>query len=116
MSVMLRCVAGEPASPARSTWCPAPGKRLAAPRRRALEWLAVSQTHAMAKHCFMDAKRPCTMDCKAAFEVDDARDPVECTFLWLAQNLGEGAWAIKETVEKPSPPPGAKKGPPGGLN
>ena len=70
----------------------------------------------MPKHCFLDPRRPCTLECKAAFEIDDPHDPVDCTFLWLAQNLGESVWSLKEALENDRPKPGGKKGPSLDLN
>lgn len=52
------------------------------------------------------------MECKAAFEVDDPQDPVDCTLLWLAQNLGESVWTLKESIEGQQ----SAKDPPTGLN
>ena len=41
------------------------------------------------KKCFLDQDRPCDLTCKAAFEVDDPLDNVDCYFIWLAHHLGE---------------------------
>ncbi len=51
------------------------------------------------KHCFIDKTRPCDLTCKAAFPVDDAVDPVDCYFVWLASHLGEGAFDFRRMLE-----------------
>ena len=65
------------------------------------------------KKCFMDSERPCDLTCKAAFEVDDPIDNVDCYFIWLAYHFGEGLFEMKRTMEGfnfgagfPSPGPG----------
>ena len=71
------------------------------------------------KNCFIDKSRPCDLTCKAAFPVDDAVDPVDCYFVWLASHLGDSAFDFRRMMEAnlppedgdgPSPP---KPGPPG---
>ena len=53
----------------------------------------------MSKHCFFDPDRPCDLTCKAAFEVDDPVDNVDCHFIWLAYHLGEGVIEFKRVIE-----------------
>lgn len=76
------------------------------------------------KNCFLDKTRPCDLTCKAAFPVDDAHDPVDCNFIWLAAHLGEGAFDFRRMLEgrhgdeggEPPQAPGAGPapgGPPG---
>ena len=84
------------------------------------------------KNCFIDKTRPCDLTCKAAFPVDDAVDPVDCYFIWLASHVGEGAFDFRRMMEgrlgpsdgdheggsePPSPPPPKPgKGPKGGVS
>ena len=82
------------------------------------------------KNCFFDRQRPCDLTCKAAFEVDDPVDNVDCYFIWLAHHLGEGLFDMKRMMEGfgggpfphggfpggpggPGPGPGGPKGPKG---
>jgi hypothetical protein len=51
------------------------------------------------KNCFMNAQRPCDLTCKAAFEVDDPVDNIDCYFIWLAYHFGEGFYEIKRSLE-----------------
>jgi hypothetical protein len=51
------------------------------------------------KNCFIDKTRPCDLTCKAAFPVDDAVDPVDCYFIWLASHVGEGAFDFRRMIE-----------------
>ena len=51
------------------------------------------------KRCFFNADRPCDMTCKAAFEVDDPLDNVDCHFIWLAYHLGESLHEMKRVLE-----------------
>jgi hypothetical protein len=51
------------------------------------------------KNCFLDRNRPCDLTCKAAFEVDDPVDNVDCYFIWLAHHLGESLFDLKRVVE-----------------
>ncbi len=51
------------------------------------------------KHCFINKDRPCDLTCKAAFPVDDAVDPVDCYFIWLAAHLGDGAIDFRRLLE-----------------
>ncbi|MEM7308870.1 MAG: hypothetical protein AAF682_19465 [Planctomycetota bacterium] len=72
------------------------------------------------KRCFIDKDRPCDLTCKAAFEVDDPVDNVDCYFIWLAHHFGEGIFDMKRMFDGmsagsfPSPPgPGGPPGPAG---
>ena len=51
------------------------------------------------KNCFIDKSRPCDLTCKAAFPVDDAVDPVDCYFVWLASHLGDSAFDFRRMME-----------------
>lgn len=51
------------------------------------------------KYCFMNKERVCDLTCKAAFPVDDAVDPVDCYFVWLAANFGEGLFDLRRMLE-----------------
>lgn len=73
------------------------------------------------KKCFFNAERPCDLTCKAAFEVDDPVDNVDCHFVWVAYQLGEGLLELKRLMETfgglgplGGPPGGEGEGPPGG--
>jgi len=67
----------------------------------------------------MDAERPCDLTCKAAFEVDDPVDNIDCYFIWLAYHLGVALFEVKRNLGGPggaTPPgfpgfPGGSKGP-----
>ena len=65
------------------------------------------------KFCFMDAKRPCDLTCKAAFEVDDPVDNVDCYFIWLAHHFGEGVFELTRSLGSGLGGPGGPGGPPG---
>lgn len=68
------------------------------------------------KMCFMNAQRPCDLTCKAAFEVDDPVDNVDCYFIWLAYHFGEGFYEIKRALEGVQPGAvGGPQGPPSGM-
>lgn len=61
------------------------------------------------KFCFMNRERPCDLTCKAAFEVDDPVDNVDCYFIWLAHHFGEGLFEMRRVLENvaiPGFPPG----------
>ena len=59
------------------------------------------------KFCFMNSERPCDLTCKAAFEVDDPVDNVDCYFIWLAHHFGEGVFEARRLIEGMSGfPPG----------
>jgi len=69
------------------------------------------------KYCFMNGERVCDLTCKAAFPVDDPVDPVDCYFIWLAANFGEGIFDMRRLLEQNLPggvpnPPGAEPGGP----
>lgn len=51
------------------------------------------------KNCFIDKSRPCDLTCKAAFPIDDAVDPVDCYFIWLATHVGESAFDFRRVIE-----------------
>lgn len=59
------------------------------------------------KNCFMNAQRPCDLTCKAAFEVDDPVDNIDCYFIWLAYHMGEGFFEMKRSLEGGPGFPGA---------
>jgi len=73
------------------------------------------------KRCFLSADRPCDLTCKAAFEVDDPVDNVDCHFVWLAYHFGEGAFELKNMLQSwgqggpagpgPTAGPGGSPGP-----
>ena len=56
-----------------------------------------------AKNCFIDKSRPCDLTCKAAFPVDDAVDPIDCYFVWLAAHLGDSAFDFRRMMETQLP-------------
>ena len=83
------------------------------------------------KYCFMNKERVCDLTCKAAFEVDDPVDNVDCYFIWLAFHFGEGLYDMRRMFESgmggafgggggpaggPPVPPGGPKGPKGFPN
>ena len=51
------------------------------------------------KNCFFNKDRPCDLTCKAAFEVDDPVDNVDCYFIWLSHHLGEGLFEVRRLLE-----------------
>ena len=51
------------------------------------------------KNCFFNKDRVCDLTCKAAFEVDDPVDPVDCYFIWLASHFGEGLYDLRKMME-----------------
>ena len=67
------------------------------------------------KSCFMDANRPCDLTCKAAFEVDDPVDNVDCYFIWLSHHFGEALFSLRNLTEgmEGMGPPGGPGGFPG---
>jgi hypothetical protein len=67
----------------------------------------------MPKNCFMDKERPCDLTCKAAFEVNDPVDNIDCYLIWLAYHFGEGFYEIKRSLEGGGPPSGPAGGMPG---
>ncbi len=76
------------------------------------------------KNCFFNKDRVCDLTCKAAFQVDDPVDPVDCYFIWLASHFGEGLYDLRKMMEMglggsgamgfgggpPSPPPPGSTG------
>ncbi|MEL6430743.1 MAG: hypothetical protein AAFU73_03295 [Planctomycetota bacterium] len=68
------------------------------------------------KNCFIDKARPCDLTCKAAFPVDDAVDPVDCYFIWLAGHFGDGVLDLRQFLEQRGFPfgGGGDDGPAGG--
>ncbi len=53
----------------------------------------------MPRHCFLDVKRPCTLDCQAAYERDS--DTPGCYLVWSASKLGWLADEVRENVDAP---------------
>ena len=51
------------------------------------------------KYCFMNKERVCDLTCKAAFEVDDPVDNVDCYFIWFAYQFGEGLIDMRRMIE-----------------
>ena len=51
------------------------------------------------KFCFLNAQRPCDLTCKAAFEVDDPVDNIDCYFIWLAHHFGESVFSLRNLLE-----------------
>lgn len=66
------------------------------------------------KYCFMNKERVCDLTCKAAFPVEDAVDPVDCYFIWLAATFGEGLFDLRKMTESMGGP-GAGLGGLGGF-
>ena len=69
------------------------------------------------KNCFLNKERPCDLTCKAAFEVDDPVDNIDCYFIWLSHHFGEGLFEVRrilETMAGPNAPGPASSGGPGG--
>lgn len=70
------------------------------------------------KFCFLNKDRPCDLTCKAAFEVDDPVDNVDCYFIWLSHHFGEGLFEVRRILETMGGPgggsgsPGPHPGPP----
>ena len=67
------------------------------------------------KNCFMNAQRPCDLTCKAAFEVDDPVDNIDCYFIWLAYHFGEGFYEIRKSLEGGGLPGSSGAGGPAGF-
>lgn len=67
------------------------------------------------KTCFMNSARPCDLTCKAAFEVDDPVDNVDCHFIWLAYHFGEAMFSMKSVMENFAASGGAGPTPPSNL-
>jgi hypothetical protein len=51
------------------------------------------------KFCFLNKDRPCDLTCKAAFEVDDPVDNIDCYFIWLSHHFGEGLFEVRRILE-----------------
>lgn len=69
------------------------------------------------KFCFLNKDRVCDLTCKAAFEVDDPVDNIDCYFIWLSHHFGEGLFEVRrilETMGGPAGPGGAPGGGPSG--
>ena len=68
------------------------------------------------KFCFLNKERPCDLTCKAAFEVDDPVDNIDCYFIWLAHHFGEGLFEVRRLLETMGGPNlgGGQSGGPGG--
>lgn len=58
------------------------------------------------KYCFLNRERVCDLTCKAAFEVDDPVDNVDCYFIWLSHHFGEGLFEVRRILESMSGIPG----------
>ena len=67
------------------------------------------------KNCFFNQDRPCDLTCKAAFEVDDPVDNVDCYFIWFLHHFGEGVFELRRLMENMGGPGGGFGGmsPPG---
>src|SRR5262249_43294192 len=68
------------------------------------------------KFCFLNKARPCDLTCKAAFEVDDPVDNLDCFFHWASHHFGEGLFEVRrilETMGGPSSGDGGGSGGPG---
>jgi hypothetical protein len=73
------------------------------------------------KFCFLNKDRPCDLTCKAAFEVDDPVDNVDCYLIWLSHHFGEGLFEVRRILEtmgtqggsSGAPPPSPGPGPRG---
>jgi hypothetical protein len=55
------------------------------------------------KRCFLSSERTCDLTCKAAFEVDDPVDNVDCHFVWLAYHFGEGMFNVSQMLQSGGP-------------
>ena len=66
------------------------------------------------KFCFLNKDRPCDLTCKAAFEIDDPVDNVDCYFIWLSHHFGEGLFEVRRLLEGMAGPPGFPPMSPGG--
>ncbi len=67
------------------------------------------------KFCFLEVGRACDLTCKAAFEVDDPVDNVDCYFIWLAHHFGEGLFEVRRLLEGMGGGPGGFGGMPGPM-
>lgn len=107
----------------RASLRPTRAARYCASPRNLLDEHAVTKK----KFCFLNKDRPCDLTCKAAFEIDDPVDNVDCYFIWLSHHFGEGLFEVRrilETMGGPSlgesggggsgsPSPGPGRGPKG---
>jgi len=66
------------------------------------------------KNCFLNQERPCDLTCKAAFEVDDPVDNVDCYFIWLSHHFGEGLFEVRRILENMAGPNPGGEGTTGG--
>ena len=66
------------------------------------------------KYCFLNKDRVCDLTCKAAFEVDDPVDNIDCYFIWLSHHFGEGVFEVRRILETMGGLPGAGGPPPAG--
>ena len=62
------------------------------------------------KTCFLNKERPCDLTCKAAFEVDDPVDNIDCYFIWLAHHFGEGLFEVRRLLESMAGPAAGNAG------
>src|SRR5512145_3315564 len=69
---------------ARAPWRSPPGSPSVPPKK---------------KNCFLNKDRPCDLTCKAAFEVDDPVDNIDCYFIWLSHHFGEGLFEVRRILE-----------------
>jgi hypothetical protein len=51
------------------------------------------------KQCFFNPARPCDLTCKAAFEVDDPVDNIDCSFVWFTFHAGEALFELRQVLE-----------------
>ncbi|MEO0649224.1 MAG: hypothetical protein AAFZ65_00930 [Planctomycetota bacterium] len=58
------------------------------------------------KTCFLNRERPCDLTCKAAFEVDDPVDNIDCSFVWLSFHAGEALFELRQVLENMRGMPG----------
>jgi len=65
------------------------------------------------KFCFLNKDRPCDLTCKAAFEVDDPVDNIDCYFIWMSHHFGEGLFEMRRVLETMGGPGGGGNPPQG---
>ena len=65
------------------------------------------------KYCFMNQERVCDLTCKAAFEVDDPVDNVDCYFIWFSYQFGESLIDLRRMMELTGGAGGTPPGAPG---
>src|SRR5262245_33586536 len=85
----------------RASLRPARAARYCASPRNLLDEHAVTKK----KYCFLNKDRVCDLTCKAAFEVDDPVDNVDCYFIWLSHHFGEGLFEVRRILETMGGPP-----------